>query len=249
MRICVISDVHFKYTQDSTADQQNEKLILSFLREAAGKYDLMVLNGDIFDLWFDWKYTIIKQYFPLLHALANIRDNGCRIVYVSGNHDFWFNDFMHNYLQIEIHPAHFDFNADSKRILVTHGDLYTVNDLRYRIFRQLIRVSWLKKVFTLVHPDLSLSLGKMLSRSSRARKLSSVLKIKQGTGLENYARVQFEKGKYDIVIMGHSHKPLVKNYANGVYANSGDWIINHTYIEIIEGKLELIKYNLQGGSL
>jgi len=68
MKICVLSDIHFKYIQSSPDDKANARIVLSFLREAVGRYDLMVLNGDIFDLWYDWKYTIIKQYFPLLHG-------------------------------------------------------------------------------------------------------------------------------------------------------------------------------------
>jgi len=64
MRVCVISDLHYKYTDPCPEDRENSALVLSFLAEAKGKYDLMILNGDIFDLWFDWRYGIIKQYFP-----------------------------------------------------------------------------------------------------------------------------------------------------------------------------------------
>ncbi|HQF81302.1 MAG TPA: metallophosphoesterase, partial [Candidatus Syntrophosphaera thermopropionivorans] len=76
MRICVVSDMHYPYQMLDERDKENAELVLSFLTEARGNYDILVLNGDIFDLWFDWKYTIIKQYFPLLHRLAAIQDEG-----------------------------------------------------------------------------------------------------------------------------------------------------------------------------
>ena len=100
MRICIISDLHCKYSKLSKVDKENSDLVLSFLEQARGKYDLLILNGDIFDLWYDWKYTIIKQYFPLLVKLYEIRQAGCRIVHITGNHDFWFGDFLPDYLEI-----------------------------------------------------------------------------------------------------------------------------------------------------
>ena len=50
MRICVISDMHYPYQMLDDRDKKNAELVLSFLTEAKGKYDMMVLNGDIFDL-------------------------------------------------------------------------------------------------------------------------------------------------------------------------------------------------------
>ncbi len=240
MRICAISDIHFKYARTRPEDAENASLILSFLRQAAGKYDLMVLNGDIFDLWFDWKYTIIRQYFPLLHELASLGEQGCKLVLVSGNHDFWFNGFLTDYLGMEVHADRYSLSADGKKLLFTHGDLHTVNDLRYQLFRRLIRLKGTKLLFSLLHPDLALSVGKAMSRSSRARKLSHSLRAKKGTGLADYARRQL--GKFDVVVMGHSHQPQVQALEGGIYANCGDWMTHHSYIELIDGNIELKHY-------
>ena len=46
MRICVLSDVHYKYAPRDSYDRANASLALDFLKQAVGKYDLMVLNGD-----------------------------------------------------------------------------------------------------------------------------------------------------------------------------------------------------------
>jgi len=146
MKICVLSDIHFKYIQSSPDDKANARIVLSFLREAVGRYDLMVLNGDIFDLWYDWKYTIIKQYFPLLHRLAEIGEQGCKLVLISGNHDFWFNSFLRDYLRMEIHDDLYRLEADGKKMLFTHGDLHTVNDVRYKILRKVIRMKGVRLV-------------------------------------------------------------------------------------------------------
>lgn len=245
MRICVISDVHFKYIADRAEDLENSRIVLSFLREAAGNYDLLVLNGDIFDLWFDWKYTLIKQYFPLLHRLAEIHEQGCRLVLISGNHDFWFNNFLPEYLGVEIHDSRYTLEADGKRMLFTHGDLHTVNDLRYKVLRKVIRLRGMKWLFSILHPDLALWIGKKMSRSSRLRRISSILQNQKVSGMLDYASKQIAKRRFDLVVMGHSHHPILQEQDGGTYANSGDWMLHHSYVEIIDGQIELKKYTLK----
>ncbi|MCB5259825.1 MAG: UDP-2,3-diacylglucosamine diphosphatase [Candidatus Cloacimonetes bacterium] len=243
MKICIISDLHFKYTKPNAEDIQNSKIVLDFLNSIIGKYDLLILAGDIFDLWYDWNYTIIKQYFPLLVKLYEISQKSCRIVHISGNHDFWFGNFLPDFLNFELYDEAFCLETDGKKIHVCHGDTHTVNDLRYQVFRRVIRIPLMKRIFGLLHPDLALGLGSKLSRSSRARKDTPSLRKKKNSGLEAYAKHLIKSSKADYVIMGHSHYPILKEIEGGSYVNSGDWISHHSYVEIISGKIELKQYN------
>ncbi len=240
MRICAISDLHYKFSTPNLEDVELNAKALSFLRTLPGHYDWLILNGDIFDLWFDWKYTIIKAYFPVLKILADIREKGCRIVYISGNHDFWFNDFFPVQMQIELHQDAFVLETDKKKIFFTHGDLHTTNDAKYKLLRQIIRLPFTKKLFSIIHPDWALALGKTLSRSSRLKRVSHRIEGLKKAGLEDYARSLLND--YDYVIMGHTHEPCVIPMEKGVYANSGDWLVNHTYVKIIDGVLELCTF-------
>ncbi len=245
MRICVLSDVHYKYAPKDSFDRANASLALDFLRQAVGKYDLMVLNGDIFDLWFDWEFAIIKQYFPILHRLAELREHGCRLVLISGNHDFWFNDFFRDYLDVQVCNAAYSLRADGIKMLFTHGDLHTVNDLRYKFFRRLIRLRLSRKLFSLLHPDFALRLGARLSRSSRFRQMSTLLQSKKSAGLGHYAEYMLRQQDYDLVCMGHSHHPGITELKQGTYANSGDWTRHHSYLEINGGRVSLKYYKLK----
>ncbi len=245
MRICVISDVHYKYAPKDASDRESGRIVLDFLKQAVGKYDMMVLNGDIFDLWFDWKFAIIKQYFPILHRLAEIGEHGCRLVLISGNHDFWFNDFFRDYLGMEVFNDAFKLRADGKKMLFTHGDLHTVNDLRYRFFRRLIRLKGSKMLFSLLHPDFALRLGAKLSRSSRFRQMTSLLQAKKSAGLSHFAEYKVQKKDYDLVCMGHSHRPELTEMKQGIYANSGDWARHRSYLEITDGIVALKYYKIK----
>lgn len=240
MRICAISDLHYKFSTSKPEDIELNAKALAFLRTLPGHYDWLILNGDIFDLWYDWKYTIIKAYFPVLKILADIIEKGCRIVYISGNHDFWFNDFFPAQMQVELHQDAFVLEIDKKKIFFTHGDLHTTNDFRYQFFRKIIRMPFSKKLFSLIHPDIALALGKTLSRSSRMRRTSPQLQEKKKAGLEDYAKTLLKD--YDYVIMGHTHEPCIVQMEEGIYANSGDWLNNHSYIKIIDGELEICQF-------
>jgi len=236
MRVIIASDFHLKFHENEEDIARHDRVI-GFLNSLIGKTDLLILNGDIFDLWYVWKNVIIKGYFPLLKKLADIRESGCRIVFIAGNHDFWFRDFLTNFLDMEVYPNNFTEEIDGKKLLVSHGDLFTSNDLRYKIFRSLVRNRFVMWLFGILPPDLALNIGKNMSRSSR-RKRSAENKMQiREKGLIEFAQKHFPN--FDIVVMGHSHLPKIMNFGNGIYANAGDWIVHNSYLELNEGKLEL----------
>jgi len=242
MKILAFSDCHYKFAPRSQNDRETSEKLICFLKAAKGKYDLVALVGDIFDLWFDGKYTLVKQYFPVLKALADLHENGARIIYISGNHDFWFGDFLPQYLGCEIYPDGVTITADGRKIRFEHGDTRTVNDLRYQLYRKVVRLSLVKNIFQLLHPDLALSIGSLFSRSSRQRKENPELRKAKTQGLENYAQRLIKKGKADIVVMGHSHIPQLKQLEHGYYANCGDWLQHFSFVEINEGLPTLNEY-------
>jgi len=245
MKILAISDCHYKYNNTCADDTKNAQILLSFLKSCVGKYDLVALVGDIFDLWWDGKYTIVKQYFPLLRVLADLHDSGARLLLISGNHDFWFGNFLTDFLGCEIHPDGVTIHADGKTIRFEHGDIRTVNDLRYQLYRKLIRMKLIRSLFALLHPDFALSLGTLLSRSSRLRKEHDALRVAKTKGLNHYAAHLIDHKKADIVVMGHSHNPTLEHIGTGFYANCGDWLGHFSYVEIDAGIPTLKQYNGQ----
>ena len=240
MRVYIASDFHLKFSENEE-DSARRKRVLSFLESLVGKADLLILNGDIFDIWFVWKTVIIKGYFPILKKLADLRENGCRIVFIAGNHDFWFKDFLEEELGFEIFQDKFSEIIDDKNVFVSHGDLFTSNDFRYKLFRKLVRNKIIMKIFEIIHPDIALNLGKFLSRSSRDTKIPKAIQRRKESGLDKFAKQKLKN--YDIVILGHSHLPKYVEYENGIYLNSGDWIVHNSYIRMLEGKIELCYYD------
>lgn len=226
MKVVVASDFHLKYSGNNEDSLRTEK-VLSFLQSLKSNTDVLILNGDIFDLWLEWSSVIIKDYFPVLKVLSDLSEHHTRIILISGNHDFWFHDFLSKHLKIEIYENHFTETIDGKKYYVTHGDLHTVNDLRYHIYRKVIRSRIVKAFVSLLHPNITLLIGKKLSRSSRNRKDTVALKNKKEKGLIQTAE-KLSKD-YDLIFMGHSHQPKIIQFNKSLYVNTGDWLIHNSY--------------------
>ncbi len=240
MKIVVISDTHIKF-QENKEDKARRERVTCFLQQLPQDTDLLVLNGDIFDLWFDWNNVIIAGYYDFIHELKKVLSRGIKIVMLAGNHDFWFNGFLER-LGIEIHSDHYVVEDNSNKIYFTHGDKYTSNDFRYFLFRNLLRNGITKFIFNLIHPEVSLNIGKKLSRSSRDRQDSPEITKRKNQGLIDFAERKIKEGYYN-VIMGHAHNPQKIQLEQGYYLNSGDWIVHNSYIEISDGQAHLKYFN------
>jgi UDP-2,3-diacylglucosamine pyrophosphatase LpxH len=94
--------------------------------------------------------------------------------------------------------------------------------------------------FELIHPDLSLRLGMLMSRSSRKVKIPAEAVKKREQGL--FISAKKKSAFFDLVVFGHSHRSVQKNFEKGIYINTGDWIKGSSYLQIKEGQIKLQEY-------
>lgn len=240
MNIKVISDTHIKFDENNE-DRERRFRVEAFLNSLGEETDILILNGDTFDLWFDWQNTIIAGYFDFLRVLKRVVERGIRVILLAGNHDFWFNGFLEKSVGIEVYPDIFTIEDNQKKLLFTHGDKYTTNDFRYLVFRYLLRNNITKTIFKFVHPEISLNMGKRMSRSSRKRQDPPSVGEVKSMGLRNHAEKKIQQGYY-VVAMGHAHKPEKIKLGDGYYINSGDWILHNSFIEIVNGEAKLKEF-------
>ncbi len=236
MKVVIASDFHLKFKNDTKEKKERLDKVLSFLKSLIGNTDILILNGDIFDLWISWKYLIVKGYFPVLKVLAEIKESGCRIIYVAGNHDFWLDDFIKEYIKAEIYKTSFSETIDGKSYFVTHGDGFLAGDWRYKLFKSIVRSKLMEKFIKSLPASLILSLGNKMSRSSRERIFPEWLIKKREEQFREYAKTM----NYDFIVFSHLHKPEIRNWGNKLYMNTGDWTKHFSYIEILDGKPKLI---------
>ena len=235
MKYIIASDFHLKYFENKE-DKIRRQKIETFLKIQIGKIDGLILAGDIFDFWIEWNHTIIKNYFDILHIFKLLKEAGCRIIFLPGNHDFWIASFLKEMIGFEIYPVAFSDVINEKKVYISHGDRYTTNDARYHFFRNIIRQPAFHNFARILPSTITLTIGDMISRTNNRIKSEKLTKS-QEIGLWNKA-VELSKD-YDLIIFGHSHIPRKIEISESIYINCGDWMKSYSYCYFDEEKIEL----------
>ncbi|GAA3994418.1 UDP-2,3-diacylglucosamine diphosphatase [Hymenobacter fastidiosus] len=228
VELVVVSDVHLGTYGCHAAE------LLRYLKSVRPK--VLVLNGDIVDIW-----QFSKNYWPAAHMrvvrhLAGLAAKGTKIHYLTGNHDELLRKFAGTRLG--------NLRIDNKLVLdlpegkawLFHGDIFDVTMQNSR---------WLAKLGAQGY-DLLILINRvvnfLLQKLGRPRvALSKAVKdrVKGAVNLvsdfeQTAARIAVDSG-YRFVACGHIHQPEIKTVTTPegevIYLNSGDWVENLTALE------------------
>ena len=240
--IYFISDAHLGA---APLEHEQEKLskLITFLRGLRGRAPLLYIVGDLFDFWFEYRSTILKQHFSVLHELASLVESGTHIVYLAGNHDFWLGSFLKEQIGVETVYGQLDVEHQGKRMLICHGDGMISKDWNYRLMRKILHNRLNIWLFQWIHPDLGVWLGRKVSSASRDHAGPTSWSLARA--YKELAVGKLAEG-YDCVIFGHVHKPHYEQLDGRVYVNLGDWIRYYTYGVMTDGILRLEKVDSEG---
>lgn len=228
----IFSDTHL-----GAAPREVERQVLGFLRSLHGRAASLVVNGDLFDFWFEWKSVIPRNSFRALAALADLRDGGLPILYIAGNHDCWGDEILRNDIGVEYHVGTWNGDIAGWKTRIDHGDgLRAKEDRGYRMVKPIMRNRFAIRAFRALHPDWASSLASGSSGASRTYRSRD-----EGRGLRAIAMTQLENDpSLDLLIFGHSHvAALERSKAGGVFANAGSWLDAPTYLKISADAIEL----------
>jgi len=209
--------------------------------------ELLILNGDIFDIWQFSKHYFPKSHLLVVKYLLKLVMNGKKIFYVTGNHDEMLRKFVGLKIQNFEIVNKISFQIDGRKLWVFHGDVFDV---------VMQNSKWLAKLggkgydlLILINTFaswISERLGK--GRLSFSKKIKNSFKsaVKHISNFENItAEIAIDQG-FDYVICGHIHQPVIKqlhfNCKAVIYMNSGDWVENLTALEYSEGNWNLFQY-------
>lgn len=239
-----ISDVHLGY-KDCKAEY-----LLSFLDRL--ECDVLYLVGDIVDVW-----SLSKRfYWPVQHnkvisKIMKMAKNRCRVIYIPGNHDMNFREFVgEKFGEVEVHQQFIHETKDNRKMLVMHGDELD-NVIRFSRINRIVGDSaydfllFLNRWTNYVRKRLGYgywSLAKYLK--VRVKKATSAI-----TQFEDAAIELAKKKQLDGVICGHIHHPNIREKDGILYCNDGDWIENCTFmIESHQGQFEILHWTDQMSS-
>ena len=240
--ILVISDIHLG-TYGCHA-----KELLHYLKSV--KPNLVVLNGDIIDIW-----QFSKTYWPNSHMkvikhLINWMGKGVKTYYVTGNHDEMLRKFeglkMGSLSIVNKVVLKLD---DGKKAWIFHGDVFDVTMQHSKWLAKLGSVGYdililINRFFNFISEKVfhkgKLSLSKKIKESVKSA-VSFINDFEQTTadiGISN---------KFDYVVCGHIHHPEIREISNSegkiTYLNSGDWVENLSALEYADGEWSIYKFN------
>lgn len=226
-----ISDLHLG-AQYRDLDPQRETLVLRFLLESASRATHLYILGDLFEFWMEYRSFVPKNHFRILAALEALTKKGVAVHYLSGNHDFNLGVFFHDQLGMQVHTDEIRLELQGRRLLLLHGDGLAKSDWKYRILKKVFRHRVSNACFRLLHPDFGMGLARSMSKLSRDQHQNQPRHMDE---YESACRALLADGRQDILIHGHTHAAFVKDFPEGVYVNSGEWLVRMEYVAMQNG--------------
>lgn len=219
--VVFVSDLHLQGPGDAT--QQD---FLRFL--FTGRFDELVLVGDLFDLWLCPDGHLPYAAQPVIEALRSL---AVPVTWLGGNHD-------PRPRAAGIRTAR---RWRGQGVFAAHGDGF--EGLPHRAVRRLLGSRPAHLAARVLGPDRVFELGKALSAARR-----------NGHHPEKHARTLAAQQALadrwllgaDTVVFGHTHAPGVVERPGGRYLNVGDWYQHRTFGRLERGEVRLFHW-LDGG--
>jgi UDP-2,3-diacylglucosamine pyrophosphatase LpxH len=240
--ILVISDIHLG-TYGCHA-----KELLHYLKSIKPK--VVVLNGDIIDIWQFSKSYWPKSHMKVVKHLFNWIGKGIKTYYVTGNHD----EMLRKFEGLKMGSLHIVNKVvlrlpDGKKAWIFHGDVFDITMQHSKWLAKLGSVGYdmlilINRFFNFISEKIfhkgKLSLSKKIKNSVKSA-VSFIDNFEQTTadiGISN---------KFDYVVCGHIHHPEMRVITNKdgriTYINSGDWVENLSALEYVNNEWNIYRFN------
>jgi UDP-2,3-diacylglucosamine hydrolase len=237
----VVSDIHLGVTPP-----EGVRAFHAWLDQEASATNHLVLNGDLFDFWFEYRSVIPRGHTRTLGRLAALVDAGVRIDFLGGNHDWWGGSFLRDEIGLHVHPDPLRLKLAGHETLLAHGDGLGQGDLGYRMLRTLLRGTLTQWAFRWLHPDLGARVAQRVSRTELRSGPPEPRVLARSEALSRWARERLlEDEALDAVVLGHTHLPKREEVAEGrFHLNAGDWLTHRSWIRFTpDHPPELLRWN------
>ena len=241
-KIYFSSDNHLGSPSKVSSVEREKKFIL-WLDEIKSDAQAIFFLGDLFDFWFEYKRVIPKGFVRLFGKLAELSDYGIELFFFVGNHDCWVGNYFQNELGFKVFKKPTDLKIDKYNLLIGHGDGLGPGDVKYKFLKIFFRSHILKKIFSLIHPDIGVAIGSFLSKKNKILSGQNIkFKSNEKEILFKFCKNILKTKHYHFFIFGHRHLPLELDLGNNSkYLNTGDWITHFSYI-VYDGSSFSLKY-------
>ncbi len=231
--VLVTSDVHL-----GAISFEQEEAFTTWLGQAAGVASRIVLNGDLFDFWFEYQWGNTRGHEVTLLQLREIVDAGVPITLMGGNHDWWGGKYLREEIGLDFHQDPFITELAGLKTLLAHGDGLGTGDLRYRVARLLLRGSVTRWAFGMLPPALGDRIAKGVSHTEDRKQAPGGTELEHAAALEAWAVKELKsQPNLNLLLLGHTHVPKIIDVGDQQwYINTGDWVYHRSFALLREGE-------------
>lgn len=242
-RTVVVSDIHL-----GAIPAHAERAFLAFLEGVPALGDELLVDGDLFDFWFEYRQVVPRGHFEVLAALHRLAAGGTRIRFLGGNHDAWAGTFLEGEVGVEVVEGPAVLEVGGRRAYVAHGDGLGGGDWGYRALKRASRSRLGRALFRAIHPDLGVPVARRASATETRHAEGPRVEAARADRLAAHARTLLERRRdVDLVIFGHAHRPQLEEVEPGrFYLNAGDWIHHRSWAIVTPEEIRLERQTTDG---
>jgi UDP-2,3-diacylglucosamine hydrolase len=230
-----VGDTHFR-DRSLPGEAERRTRFFAFLESVPGDTALYLI-GDIFDFYFEYRSVVHNRHLDVLSALRRCGERGVELHFIGGNHDHWVGRFFAEETGCRVHENEIRFEAQGRRVVVSHGDLVMPRDLGYKLLKSIIRNRAVIAVSRWIHPDLMARLARDVSDGSRSIRRHD--QEQRARAVTEWAHEKFFSRGNDVYVMGHVHYPVYDVRNGNEFLIVGDWIDGSTFGLLADGRLSL----------
>jgi UDP-2,3-diacylglucosamine hydrolase len=230
-RVYFASDFHLGAPNHAISREREDALVL-WLQECAKDAGAVVLVGDLFDFWYEYKHVVPKGFVRFLAGIAKLADEGIPVYAFTGNHDIWMFGYLEEELGVKVFTKPVIFEVNGIAIFCGHGDGLGPGDKKFKILKKVFTFPLFQWLFKWLHPDIGISIAQLWSRHSRTDPATERFHGVEREWLYQYALLKVKTLPARYFVFGHRHLPLEipLGDSGSTYINLGDWLYNRTFM-------------------
>jgi len=235
-RVLVVADAHLGQVPAAI-----ESAFHRFLEAVPDLGQALLINGDLFDFWFEYRAVIPRRHFGTVAKLQALRAQGIPITFVGGNHDRWGGDFLIHDLGIGFYAGEAEIDVAGRRAFVAHGDGLTEQHWNARLMHRVTRHPVTVRVFRALHPDVGFWIAHKLAGTLADHTRDPAVLDRAARAQAQYAQeLLTRRSDLGLVILAHTHRPALDELGNGrAYLNPGAFLDGGRYAVVTANDVEL----------
>lgn len=232
-----ISDLHLSPERPEKL-HDFKRLLHGPARDAKAVYIL----GDLFEEFWVGNDDITPPNDEIITELLELTSHGTPLYIIKGNRELLLDEKFTLLTGANILPDEAVIDLDGTRVLLMHGDLLCVRDIKYQRFRRIMVNRFIQKCINLlpykIRIFLSHSLRPTMNRSVM-KKSKAILDVEQ-----SMVKALLKEHEATELIHGHTHHPAIHDFQiNGQNFKRivlGDWYENAEILVSSNGTRRLI---------